>query len=146
MEYLFQVSGFYQPLQLHIEPLHGQPHNIVERPFDTLDADISYPLLYAVSPRLIHWAVLFDIVRNLLVLEQTESNQTLCREGYALCCCAERNARYDFVCRSRQGLQHSLGIGPILRLAENFSTGNNHRIGSQQYIALGESLWVGFAF
>ena len=31
----------YQFVQLDVQPLHGQPHHVVERSFDTLDPDIA---------------------------------------------------------------------------------------------------------
>ena len=67
--------------QFGVESLHGQPHNIVERPLDTLDSHIPYPLLNAVCTGLVVGAEVVDVVVNLLVAYLAEADLGLDREG-----------------------------------------------------------------
>ena len=116
-------------IQLDVQPLHGQPHHVVERSFDTLDPDIADPLLNAVRASLVIGSVRVDIMADFLVGQRPEKNVGRRGKRNRAVGRADRHAGDDPVPAARKRTQHRDRDTAVGGLAENTIVDGDDRIG-----------------
>ena len=68
------IGGKLKTLQLGVDALYGQAHDIVIAAVKTCDTNIAYPLLNAVGAGLVEGAIMLDIMLYLGIAELLEGD------------------------------------------------------------------------
>ena len=116
-------------LQLGIDALHRQPHNIIIAAIEARNTDISYPLLNAIGSSLVEGVVGFYIMTYLIIGELLEGDIGGDRERTLLARCEQTDTCSDLMGATANGAEHTNGIGLVLRFAKDIIAYDNNSVG-----------------
>jgi hypothetical protein len=137
------VAFLLEVLQLGIDALHRQPHNIIIAAIEARNTDISYPLLNAIGSSLVEGVVGFYIMMYLIIGEQLEGDIGGDRERALLALSEQAHACGYLMGTAANLAEHTHGIGLILRLAKDIIANDNNSVGCDDKLVGLERRFIG---
>ena len=132
-----------KPLQLSIDALYGQAHDVVVATIKTSTTDIANPLLYAVGASLVEGMVVADVVGYFIVTELLERHFRGDAEKALLLTRGQANAGGDVVDSAAKLSQHAVGISFIKRLTHDLVVADDNGVGGDEELVVSHCRTIG---